>query len=208
MMHMKNKKVIEIYDQIAEDYTKTYDKIDSEDDLIFLNVFLTYLDPGSQVVDLGCGTGFSAGYFEKHGMIVEGVDLSSNMIAIAKRNYPQIRFSIQDMRTFEPKENVDAVWAGYSLFHLEQNDFERTLERIRGYLKPGGTFGLVMQEGEGEVETEEPFLPGEKVYMHLYTKREVEDVLKKHGFAVLETRIKPPMDSKEFAYNKLLVIVR
>lgn len=205
---MKNKKVIKIYDQIAENYAKTYDKIDSEDDLIFLNVFLTYLDPGSFIVDLGCGTGFSAGYFEKHNRKVEGVDLLSRMVAIAKRNYPQIPFSVQDMRAFEPKGFVDAVWAGYSLFHLEQNDFERTLEKIRKYLRPGGTLGIVMQEGEGEVEVEEPFLPGEKVYMHLYTTEEISMILKKYDFTVLETRLKPPMDSKEFAYNKLLVIAR
>ncbi|MFH1611179.1 MAG: methyltransferase domain-containing protein [Patescibacteria group bacterium] len=205
---MKNKKVIEIYDQIAEDYASTYDKIDSPEDLVFLDAFLKHLKSGSDVLDLGCGTGFSAGYFQKQGMIAQGVDLSSSMIAIARRNYPDIPFVLQDMRTFVPGKMVDAVWAGYCLFHLEQMDCEATIKKIRKYLKPGGIFGLVLQEGAGEIEPFDPFLPIERIYVHLYTKNEIESILKKYGFTVIEHSIKPLMDEKEFGYNKLLLIAK
>lgn len=203
---MKN--VIEIYNKIAEDYAATYDVIDSPEDMIFPDEFLKHLSNGSHIIDLGCGTGFSAGYFQKHGMNVEGVDLSSSMIAIAKRNYPDIQFSINDMRTFEPKVQVDAVWAGYCLFHLSQQDFEATINKIRRYLKPDGIFGFVMQEGSGEIMADEPFLPGEKIYIHLYTLEELEVILKRYNFSIVKHQIKAPKDPKEFSYSKLLVIAR
>jgi hypothetical protein len=110
------------------------------------------------------------------------------------------------MVTYQPKRSVDAVWAGYSLFHLEQPDFKKTLQNIRSYLKPGGVFGLVMQEGEGELEADEPLLPGEKTYVHLYTEERLRELLTKYGFEVMNIQRKPPMYEMEFPYNKILLI--
>jgi SAM-dependent methyltransferase len=207
-MNDKNIKAVKIYDLIAEEYSKNFDSIESEDDLIFLNTFLSYLKPNSYVVDIGCGTGFSAGYFFEKGMRVEGADLSSGMISIARRNYPQIPFSISDMREFSPKEKADAVWAGYSLFHFEQEEFEKTLKQIRTYLRPAGMFGLAMQEGEGELERDEPFLPGEKIYLHLYTEEQLKLILERYGFKIMEKKRKKPLHPNEFPYNKLLLIAK
>lgn len=204
-MDEKNKKAVEIYDVIAEDYAKRFDPIESEDDLIFPNTFLSYLNPNSNIADIGCGTGFSSGYFQSKGMISEGIDLSKSMIDIAKRNYPNIKFSVGDMRTFAPEKAVDAVWAGYSLFHFEQEFFENTLEEIKTYLKQDGILGIVMQEGEGEIEHVEPFLPEEKIYIHLYSEKQLKEILTKHGFEVVEQKRKLA-ESFEFPYNKLLII--
>ena len=41
-MEDKNKKAIEVYDIIAEDYAKKFDPIESDDDLIFPNTFLSH----------------------------------------------------------------------------------------------------------------------------------------------------------------------
>lgn len=207
-LSMKNKHVIDVYNQIAEEYSRRYDPIESDEDLVFLNTFLKHVKRHSHIVDLGCGTGYSAGYFAQHGMTAEGVDLSSNMIYICRRNYPGIPFAHESMVTYEPKEFVDAVWAGYSLFHLEQPDFEKTLKNLRTYLKPGGVFGLVMQEGEGELDADEPLLPGESTYVHLYTENELRGLLGKYGFEVVETKRKQPMYEMEFPYNKLLFIAK
>lgn len=206
-MDEKNKKAIEIYDIIAEDYAKRFDSIESNDDLIFLNTFLSYLTLDSNIVDLGCGTGFSSGYFQKNKMISEGVDLSKSMMEIARRNYPDIKFSVDDMRKFVPEKQVDAVWAGYSIFHFEQESFEMTLEKIKTYLKSKGVLGIVVQEGEGEIERDEIFLPEEKIYIHLYNEDQLKEILNNHGFEVFDIKRELAKDF-EFPYNKLLMIFR
>lgn len=207
-MDDKNKKAVEIYDSIAEDYAKKYDPIDGEEDLIFLNTFLSYLNSGSFIADIGCGTGFSSGYFTKKGMETEGSDLSSSMIAIARRNYPSLHFSVADMREFCPAKMADAVWAGYSLFHFGRDDFEKTIETVKSYLKPGGIFGLVMQEGEGEVEPTEPFLPSQTIYIHLYMEDEIKSILEKYGFTVVKQQRKTAKNPGEFSFNKILSIAK
>jgi predicted TPR repeat methyltransferase len=208
MVDDKNQNAIRIYDLIAEDYAKNFDGIDSPEDMIFPDVFLSYLEKGSHIVDLGCGTGFSSGYFVKHGMTAEGADLSKSMIAIATRNFPKIPFLIADMREFMPSQKPDAVWAGYSLFHFGKDDLVRTLERIKTYLKSNGVFGLVVQEGVGEIERDEPFLSGEKIYIHLYTEKELTRLLEDYGFSVIDVRRKIPRDGSEFPYDKLLLIAK
>ena len=206
-MDDKNKNAIEVYDLIAEDYARKFDPIESDDDLVFPNSFLSHLKLGSKIVDLGCGTGFSAGYFVKNGMNVVGVDLSKSMIGIAQKNYPSIHFFIDDIRKFSLNDQVDAVWAGYSLFHFEQEHFEATLDKIKTYLKPDGIFGLVMQEGDSEIERDEPFLPGKKIYLHLYTENELIEILEKHGFKVIERKLKKA-ESFEFPYDKILLVAK
>ncbi len=206
-MDEKNKNAVEIYNLIAEEYAKKFDLIESDEDLRFPNIFLSYLKPGWLVLDLGCGTGFSAEYFASKGMKVEGVDFSKNMIAIAKRNYPNLKFSIADMREFDPDEEKDAVWAGYSLFHFEQDQMERVIERIKTYLKPSGILGLVFQVGHGEIEPQEPFLQDRKIYIHLYTENEFVAILEKHGFEVIDRDIKKAADF-EFPYDKILLIAK
>jgi len=205
-MDEKNKNAVKIYDEIAEEYSKNYDSIDGEEDLVFLKAFISHVAPESYVVDLGCGTGFSTGWFVKNGMKAEGSDLSSNMIGIAKRNYPEISFSVADMRSFKPARQADAVWAGYSMFHFDKNDFEKTVENIKTYLKPNGIFGLVMQEGDGEVEIPEPFLPGRTIYLRLYSENELGQILKVHGFDVVDRKRKLSQHPNEFAFNKILFV--
>ena len=207
-MRDKNIKVIKIYDQIAERYAADCDPLDSEEGMTFPGIFISYLKPKSKILDIGCGTGLSSGWFVINGMDSEGVDLSSSMISIAKRNYPSLSFHLADIRTFRPRESPDAVWAGYSLFHMEKGDFEKTLDNIKRYLKRGGIFGLVMQEGEGEVEFPEPFKPDEIIYVHLYTVSELSGILKEHGFKMIEHKIRKPIRPIELNFNKLLLIAR
>jgi len=61
------------------------------------------------------------------------------MIEAATRRYPDIRFRRADIRNLDYQAGgLDAVWAGYSLFHMVQKDFESTLEKIRSALVVGG----------------------------------------------------------------------
>lgn len=205
----KNKNAINIYDKIANDYAKAYDPNEySEEGLIFQNSILNYLKPNSIMLDIGCGSGFSAEYFHDKGINVFGIDLSSEMIRIAKKKHPNINFQVADMITFKPDNNIDVVYAGYSMFHFQQEGFEKTLDNIKTYLNKKGILAMVMQEGSGELDEVEPFLPTEKIYIKLYTEDELKDLLNKHGFEVLEINRKKPKDKGEFQYNKILVISR
>lgn len=94
-----------------------------------------HLRPGSRVLDAGCGPGHFAIAFAQRGCIVDGVDLSDEMIERARANAAaagvSIRFSIGDLASLDaPDDAYDAIEARMVLQfspHLSAvlNEFER-----------------------------------------------------------------------------------
>lgn len=52
------------------------------------------LKPGTRVLDVGCGNGFTAGQFAARQCAVVGIDLSESGIDIARATYPGARFEV------------------------------------------------------------------------------------------------------------------
>jgi 2-polyprenyl-3-methyl-5-hydroxy-6-metoxy-1,4-benzoquinol methylase len=52
------------------------------------------LKPGTRVLDVGSGNGFTCGEFLKRGCRVVGIDLSRQGIEVARKAYPQARFEV------------------------------------------------------------------------------------------------------------------
>ena len=199
--------VIEIYDALAKDYAEHYEC--GNPDRPFLDEFLNHIKKGSRLLDLGCGTGTGAKYFFDHGMQVEGIDLSSRMIEVASRRYPDIQFRRADIRNLDYQGGgLDAVWAGYSLFNMVQKDFESTLEKIRSALVVGGIFSLTLQEGRGQVQFPQPLLPGKSLLVCLYSIEELNGILSAKGFKVISHKRRKPTSELEYPYNKLSMISR
>jgi SAM-dependent methyltransferase len=197
--------VIEVYDALAEGYADHYESGDP--DRPFLNEFLSHLRRGARLVDVGCGTGSGTKYFFDHGMRVEGIDLSGRMIEVARRSYPHIRFTRQDIRNFSYQNgHLDAIWAGYSLFHMGREDFRTVLKKIRKDLVPNGIFGLVMQEGKGDVQFPEPLCPGKSLFVCLYSTKELKAILSTAGFNVIAEQRREPVSELEYPYQKLLLV--
>jgi len=197
--------VIEVYDALAEVYADHYES--GNPDRPFLNEFLSHLRRGARLLDVGCGTGSGAKYFSDHGMRVEGIDLSRSMIEVARRNYPHIRFTRKDMRNSNYRTgHFDAIWAGYSLFHMGREDFKAVLKRIRKALAPEDIFGLIMQEGKGDVQFPEPLCPGKSLLVCLYSMEELTALLSTAGFNVIARKRRGPVSELEYPYQKLLLV--
>jgi len=101
---------------------------------------------GKSVLDYGCGTGTFSRYLQTKGAIVTGVDVSENMIAVAKS------FS-QDCITYHAFNNgldfledgiFDYVVANFVLCTIpSQSLILQTLGQINRVLKKGGKFVLM-----------------------------------------------------------------
>ena len=95
---------------------------------------------GEKVLDLGCGCGNYTDFFMKIGGDPVGVDGSGKMIELARKNYPDCRFSVADVTKTLPFEDssFDIVFCNQVLMDVE--DAERVFAESYRVLKRGGIF--------------------------------------------------------------------
>jgi ubiquinone/menaquinone biosynthesis C-methylase UbiE len=102
-----------------------------------------HLQPGSTVVELGCGTGSLALEMARHAGHIHAIDVAPEMIRIAEgkqvtQAVTNVTFHAGTLEATRPRlpAQVDAVWA-YSILHLVE-DRASTLGTAFDLLKPGG----------------------------------------------------------------------
>jgi trans-aconitate methyltransferase len=98
--------------------------------------------PGNRILDLGCGTGHLTAQIAERGADVIGLDGSASMIAQARQNYPKLKFTLADARTFQFDEPFDAVFSNAALHWIPEA--RAVIARTAACLKPGGRLVLEM----------------------------------------------------------------
>lgn len=90
-------------------------------------------------LDIGCGTGEFSRLLAQRVKRVMAIDLSPNMIEVAKQRsgeFPTIDFQVADVMKWElPAEQFDVIVSIATLHHLP---VERLLPKLKAALKPGG----------------------------------------------------------------------
>ncbi|MDZ4401078.1 class I SAM-dependent methyltransferase [Prosthecobacter sp.] len=98
--------------------------------------------PGTRVLDVGCGNGFTCGEFLKRGCQVTGIDLSVQGLELARKTYPQGRFEVlpadDNLLASLHEEPFDLVVSTEVVEHLyAPRSYARGCFTA---LKPGGRF--------------------------------------------------------------------
>jgi len=94
---------------------------------------------GDRLLDVGCGTGMHANLLGKHYQ-VEGLDLDKKMLAVARKNFPKLRFRRGDMMNFKLTHKVDVIVCLFSAigYVKTQTRLIKTVKNMSQYLLPGG----------------------------------------------------------------------
>ncbi len=101
---------------------------------------------GAEVLDIACGTGEFSVRLAKRGYAVTGVDLSEEMLVVAKEKSENMKLSIpfylQDMTELEMGKQYDGIVIFCdSLNYLqEEEDVKNTFRKVFEHLKEGGLF--------------------------------------------------------------------
>ena len=94
---------------------------------------------GNTLLDVACGTGTHAEYFSKY-YKVEGLDLDSDMLKIARRKHPRIRFHQGDMTSFKLGSQFDVVVSLFSSigYAKAKSRLQKAIINMNRHLLPGG----------------------------------------------------------------------
>ncbi len=100
---------------------------------------------GSMVVDVGCGTGRVVDDLAGRGIKAIGVDISEQMIAVARQRFPNRDFRLAAAESLPFEDDVLDRYRAERLYqHLK--DPVRALAEARRVLAPGGRIVLVDQD--------------------------------------------------------------
>ena len=156
-MDAKTEELRAAHDVLAELYAGrlagVLDRIPADRAVLSLFCELTRAaDLGSTVVDVGCGTGRLEPYLAAQGLSPSGIDLSPEMIRVARRDQPGFSFDVADLRDLP---FGDATLAGvvcwYSLMYLAPADRPAAFGELARVVKPGGYLVTAFKAGDSRV---------------------------------------------------------
>lgn len=175
------------------DLKSTYNKIadDWHDDhknenywLGATDKFISFLKPGGLILDVGCGPGLKTKYFIEKGFKVVGVDFSEKMIEIAKKEAPQGKFFVLDVKNVtDLKESFDGIYAHAVLLHIQKKEIENVLRDLTDNLKYKGYIYIAVKEQrpnqpDEEIKTENNYGYKYKRFYSYFTFEELDNYLK------------------------------
>ena len=132
------------YTTFAEFYDEMMDNIpyyEWESYLLQL-LYLNNAKPDAKVLELGCGTGTMTQLMRSDGFDVTGVDISEEMIRLAKQKCPSASLKQMDMRDLTLDKTFDvAICVCDGMNYMENvTDLSKVMKGVYEVLSPGGFF--------------------------------------------------------------------
>lgn len=139
---MNKEDIIKFFDACAPTWDAEMIKSDEiiEDILNRSNIYAN-----TRVLDVACGTGVMFPYYIAREADVTGIDISPEMVKIARKNFPGIEVLCGDATEFSFEKSFDAVMV-YNAFPHFPKPYD-TIRTLSGLLIPGGT--LTVAHGMG-----------------------------------------------------------
>lgn len=192
------KEAADFYSKGAEEFESSYN-IDNIDDnyLRLLEKFCS--DTGSgKILDAGCGTGRDTAFLSKKGFKAVGIDLSEEMLEIAKEKPGE--YKKMDIRDLEFQDNsFDGIVCNQSLIFLQKEEMKKAFEELKRVLKPEGVIFLGLKEGEEPYKREKY---DSEITQYPIGEEEAEKMLKDFDITLLE------INERENLPNFLNIIAR
>lgn len=152
---------------------------------------------GGPVADIGCGPGYVTGHLQEAGLDVFGIDLSSEMIAIARRDYPDMSFEVGTMTDLQLADgSLAGIVAFWSIVHVPDDAMPGVCEQFRRVLRPGAPLLIGFHVGDETRHRTEGY-SGRPVNLDSYRRRPstVADWLRDARFTIeAEVVMRPDED--------------
>jgi SAM-dependent methyltransferase len=195
------------YDAIADRYAEWASSFESPA-LRWVEKLEQRLRKRSRVLDLGCGGGGPAtqALAARHDLV--GVDISERQLERARRLVPEARYLKADASevAFEPA-SFDAVVSLFLLGHVPRAKQRPLLERIFGWLVPGGRLLATLGTANADDEVEADWL-GAPMFFASYDEAWNRQALESTGFALEEARVVPVEEPGHGVVSFMWVLAR
>lgn len=144
---MNLKDIIDFFNSNAENW----DNINIQNQQVVDKILdLACVEDGVSVLDVACGTGVLFPDYQKRNATVTGIDISPEMVKIAKEKYPQYEIICDNAMTFDFHKEFDRIMIFNAYPHFESPEI--LVEKLTKSLKTGGRFSIAHGASREEIQ--------------------------------------------------------
>lgn len=164
--------------------------------------------PG-ELLDVGCGPGHVSAYLAARGATVRGLDLSPQMIAVARARVPAARFAVGDLRALpDADRSLGGVVAMYALCHLPGPALAPSIAELARVVAPGGLLLVAVHAGTDVLRPDALWDIPIAMSWHFHDPDAVVAAIAATGLAPRERLVRWPYDGAEHASRRCYVLAQ
>jgi SAM-dependent methyltransferase len=177
------------YDAIADRFASWREEIEGSPELDWVERLVTMLPKSPDVLELGSGQAATPTQTLAAAGRLVGIDISAEQVRRARERCPEATFLHADMTSIEFDEgSFDAVVSVYVFNHVPRPELPVLVERIAGWLRPGGYF-LGSFGVSGTLGVVEPDWLEVPMFFASFTEDQNLELLREAGLAIVGEQV-------------------
>jgi ubiquinone/menaquinone biosynthesis C-methylase UbiE len=205
----EQKHVVDCYNKTAISYAgKFSNELHHKHlDRILLASFAQQNKDKGKLIDLGCGPGQATRFLADCGLTNSlGVDISRQMIQVAKGLNPNLQFETADMLHLPYLDNsFGSAIAFYAIVHFDYAQVKTAFEEISRILVDKGQFLFSFHTGGQTVHLDTFLGQSVNIDFHFFETSKITSLLKETGFEIIDVIERQPYAEVEYPSKRAYI---
>ncbi len=180
------------WNKVAKNYQDKFMNLDLYNDSY--DIFLDLIrKPNATILEIGCGPGNISKYLlsKKADLKIKGIDISENMIELARKNIPNAEFEIMDCREIDSMNNkYDAIICGFCIPYVSEADSLKLIVNCNNLLNDSGILYLSFVAGDYKNSGFITGSSGDRTYFYYHSLDTLKKVLKANSLKANKVLLK------------------
>lgn len=178
----------ETWDKIAQLYEDRFMDLDLYNDTY--TAFCKVLKKtNASILEIGCGPGNITKFLldTNPAFKISALDVSKNMVEIARTHNPKADFHIMDCRNINTIQNTfDGVICGFTIPYLSESDCSKMISDLNSLINDNGILYLSFVSGDYKKSGYLSGSKGDRTYFYYHNLQNIKRILDKNDFKTIE----------------------
>ncbi len=176
---------IKSYDNSANEFMEKIGSLNNYNETYDFLVKL--VNKGDNILDLACGPAQISKYiYDRANVNITGVDLSKEMLKIAKKNIPNGEFIQDSIIDYNGKSDYDLIIIGFGLPFLNNEQVKECIKNSVLLLKTNRYIYISFMEGNKQGFEETSFGGENKFYVYYHNENEMQNIMENNGIELMK----------------------
>lgn len=198
------------YNKVAQEYNAKFNKnlkIQKRVLKNFKHLLEKRFPEKIKILDIGCGVGADLKVFDDKKYILNGLDISKEMIKFAGKNVSNAKFEVIDFKKIKASKSFHGIICDAFIHLFKKNEAKFILNKIKKMLKPNGlvfistTKHLFSKEGFFK---KEGYIKQVKRFRKFWTEEEFSNFIKENKLKILDVNYEKQSNSANLWMNYVI----